>query len=206
MTEPIERHQPREIEPVGDLIAFDPGVDHPACALFRSGVLRCAERVRVDAPPDLPQVDRCVRVAIAAARWAIALDANPRYLIVEWPQVYTRGKSKGDPNDLLLLAGIDAAFAAIMSAAVSARDVALVLRSPKPAEWAGQLPKTTKGNPWDSVRARRIRSRLSEEELLNVESSHDAIDAVGIGLHALGRFERHVVFDGVTPDLDPNVS
>lgn len=190
---------PRQIQPVGDLVAFDPGVVHPAGALYRGGVLVRAERVPVDAPPSLDRLDRCVRVGVAVLEWAIGLGARPRYLCAEWPQVYRATKSKGDPNDLLLLAGIDGAFAALLHVYGARIDQAIMLVSYTPAEWAGQLPKATTGDPWASARGQRVHGRLSEAERAAVVPSHDSVDAIGIGLFALGRFARKRVRPGAVP-------
>lgn len=192
---------PVRVEPVGDLLAFDPGADHPAVALFRCGVLRSSERLRPDASwAQLCVLDRSIRIATAAIRWAMALDADPVALVVEHPQVYRGGKSKGDPADLLLLATINGALGGVLSYAVAPRDRALVVLSPTPGEWAGQLPKATKGDPWKSPRAALVRDRLSPAELEVVQSTHDAIDACGLGLWALGRFDVRRVLPGVVED------
>lgn len=187
-------------EPVGDLLAFDPGAEHPACALFRGGLLVAAERVRLDPEwAELPPVSRAVRVAEACVRWGIGREAEPRVLVCEHPQVYRAGKSKGDPADLILLSAINGAVAGILSLALAARDVGLVIHSPTPGEWAGQLPKSTTGDAWASPRGQRVRSHLSEAEVLLVQSTHDAIDAAGLGLWALGRLAPVRVFPGALP-------
>lgn len=190
------------VEPVGDLLTFDPGAEHPAAALFRGGVLLSAERVKLD--PDwagLPPLARAVRIAEASLRWAVgrADCVEPRVLVCEHPQVYRASKSKGDPNDLILLATINGALAGALAMAVAKRDVGLVLLSPTPAEWAGQLPKATTGDPWRSPRGLRIRERLTVDEAAVVQVTHDAIDAVGIGLHVLGRLAPRHVYPGALP-------
>lgn len=187
------------IDPVGDLLAFDPAASNPAGALFRGGVLVCAERIKLD--PDwatLPVLDRCVRIAGNAVRWAIGLDAVPQTLICEHPQVYKASKSKGDPNDLLLLATINGALGGILSYAAAGRDQGVTMLSPTPAEWIGQLPKVTTGDAWKSPRGQRIHSKLSVAELEVCEATHDAIDAAGLGLWALGRLDRIRVFPGAS--------
>jgi hypothetical protein len=178
------------------MLALDPGLNHPAAALFRGGILVSAERVKVGTGlTDLPTAERCVRVAAAVVRWGMGLNMNPRWLVVEWPQIYRASKSKGDPNDLTPLAGIGSALAGMLSVALSPRDIYLGVLSPTPAEWAGQVPKSEKGDPWKSPRGARVRSRLSEAEVTAVLPSHDAVDAVGLGLWALGRFEPKRVYD-----------
>ena len=111
-------------------------------------------------------------------------------LVIEWPQVYRAGKSKGDPADLLPLVGVGMCLAGLLHPGA--------IKSPTPAEWIGQLPKSTTGDPWASARGQRIGSRLSDVERGRVVPSHDAVDAVGIGLYCLGRLERRRVFPGAT--------
>ncbi len=102
----------------------------------------------------------------------------PDKLVIEWPQVYTRAKSKGDPNDMLPVAAV----AGIVIASLSA-DVVL---TPRPAEWKGQVPK--------DVHNARVMRRLTPEERNRVDAAqlpkslaNNAIDAIGLGLWALGR-------------------
>ncbi len=199
------------VEHAGDLLVVDPALNSPGAALFRGGVLTAAEKVRID--PDyakLPIGERVGRVAADVVRWVIARNAAPRYLAVEWPQIYQRTHQKGakrgaDNNDLLGLAGVCGAVVGILQLGMARRDVALTVVSPTPGEWAGQLPKATTGDAKSSPRALRILSRLSPAERNCVPASHDAIDAVGLGLFCLGRFERRRVMPGVLPirpDLD----
>ena len=49
----------------------------------------------------------------------------------------------------------------------------------KPAEWKGQVPK--------KIMNERVLSKLSAQERAIVKDNHNAIDAVGLGLHVLGR-------------------
>lgn len=185
------------IDPVGDLLAFDPAANNPAGALFRGGILHCAERLSLDKSwKELPPLDRCVRIAAHAVRWAMAMDAVPRVLICEHPQIYRAAKSKGDPNDLILLATINGALGGILSYAAAGRDQGVVMLSPTPAEWIGQLPKVTTGDGWKSPRGERIRGKLSVAERAVCDGTHDAIDATGLGLFALGRLDRVRVFPG----------
>jgi len=103
----------------------------------------------------------------------ITIDA----IAVEWPQVYT--KSKGDNNDLLPLAGVDTALYALLQPDE--------LHTFLPNEWKGQLPK--------SVCHERIKTRLSADELNTIQKTrksllHNVLDAAGIGLYALCRFDK----------------
>lgn len=101
----------------------------------------------------------------------------PNHLVIELPQVYVRSRSKGDPNDLIMLAGLVGAFVYNFDS----RDGHKLY---KPAEWKGQVPK--------DIMETRIKGRLSEAELHAVELparslAHNVWDAVGLGLAHLGR-------------------
>lgn len=103
-------------------------------------------------------------------------------LVVEWPRVYASriraGEAKGDPNDLLALAGVVSAIAAHWEKRGS-------VFSYVPSEWKGQIPKDICGA--------RIMNRLSVAEgslitaVKPASKRHNTIDAVGLGLHHLGR-------------------
>lgn len=172
---------------VGDLLAVDPSIRSPGAALFRAGKLVAAARIKFSIDTKLNDAERCLAAADAVAQWANQIGAKPDAIAFEWPQVYTAAKSKGNPNDLIPMAGVDLALATGFTIAAAMRKVRLQLLSCKPAEWIGQLPKTTRGSAKSSPRAARIMSRLDPGELSVVPDQHDAIDAIGIGLHFLGR-------------------
>lgn len=170
------------------LLAVDPGLRYPAAALFVGGVLVCASRVKVKLDTKAPMVERCRDIALAVEAWHRKQSVHdPEILVVEFPQIYTADKSKGDPNNLTPLACIDGALAALFK-----RSKVL---SPKPKDWTGNLPKSEDGDPWKSPRGLRVWGRLTPDERKVVVPSHDAIDSVGLGLWALGRFERRRVYD-----------
>lgn len=116
-------------------------------------------------------------------------------LVIEFPRIYTAGKQvkrddhgnarSTDPNDLLPLVGVGTAVAALMP------DTEIVTLYPD--EWKGSVSKF----------AMNIRTcgRLSADERKTVEAKdpdpdkphdkgHNVWDAVGIGLHYVGRLER----------------
>lgn len=115
-------------------------------------------------------------------------------LVWEWPHVYQRERSHADPADLLALAAVGGAVAAVAESLWPG----LVVKTVEPGEWSGQVPKNKTGDPWASPRGRRIHERLTATERALVPRSHDALDAVGIGLHALGRFAPRRVFPGAS--------
>lgn len=192
---------------VRSFIALDPAFGKTSAAgltYWREGVLRRCDAVRP--PPNrvapASRGDQC-QVMISAiigklAQWG-ALEAGA--IVYEWPQVYRAARAPGDPNDLLGLVAVAAGVASQLEALAAernGRDGSLLILSPTPAQWAGQLPKTKTGDPWLSLRGQRVASRLSPAERALVPKSHDAIDAVGIGLWAVGRFEPRRVFDGAS--------
>lgn len=90
-------------------------------------------------------------------------------VVCEFPKVYPRGKSKGDPEDLLQLAAV-----------VGAIGPDVIYR---PYEWKGQTPKV--------ISIARTQAALTDEERARVRlprnKKHqlDVWDAVGIGLYHL---------------------
>ena len=93
------------------------------------------------------------------------------HFISEVPQVYRVGASKGDPDDLIQLAGVVGVFSALFTATT--------YTGVKPREWKGQVPK--------DVHHARLVKTLTPEELAMVEAAappslrHNVLDAVGIG-------------------------
>lgn len=188
---------PHPYPSVGDLLAVDPATRSPGVALFRGGALVAADTIKID--PDIHELGigaRCPRVAAEILRWAFASGASPKFLVLEWPVIYPEGKAKkgkrGEkrhvrPADILKIAGVGAAVAGMLSLSMSHRNVGLQVASPEPAEWIGQVPKATTGDAWASPRGALVRACLSAAELERVAGGHDSIDAVGLGLWALGR-------------------
>jgi hypothetical protein len=177
------------------LLAVDPSVRSPGAALFDSAghLVACTRLlITLEVSPKL-EGQRWLAVALAIANWVAKQGRRPSELVYELPQIYTWSKSKGDPNDLIGLAGVGAALSGIYS---NAR-----VTTPKPDEWvqgtskvcvackgkAKKKCKTCEGSAWKTPRGQRIRSRLSAAELALVPDQNDAIDAVGIGLFVLGR-------------------
>lgn len=165
------------------LLAVDPSVRSPGAAILDRGQLVEVKRFIVKASC-MSDGQRWLLVARTIYEWSLTrapLDA----LVYERPQIYTWAKSKGDPNDLIGLAGVGAALSGILFV----ENPELEVRTPTPADWIGQVAKTTKGSAKESPRAKMILSRLSPAELALVPDQHDAIDAVGLGLWACGRLE-----------------
>jgi hypothetical protein len=171
----------------------------------------------------LPDGARWLRVAHEIASWANARGAV-QTVVFERPQWYQRGKSKGDPNQLAGVAGVAANVTGILSThepiavlsptpsewigQVSKVCPACNGKKTEPAPMLQQMMDNTRKKPkrvkrvcvechnsaWGTPRGRRIWSRLSEAERALCPDQNDAIDAVGIGLWALGRLEKISVF------------
>ncbi len=168
----------------GWFVAVDPAVLHPAAAVFDRGVLVAASRVKIPgAWAKLDRGERTRAVGKKIATWCLEACSleTPLALVTEVPEVYGGRGGRGDPNDLILLALVCGAVAGYL-------DVETIGVLPK--EWTGGVKKGTTGDPWASPRGGIIRRRLSAAEFAVVVPSHDAIDAVGIGLRVLYRLER----------------
>lgn len=147
-----------------DVLSIDPGVHRVGLALFEDQGLAFAAMFPVpDGPFDYPRAPR---------------------VLLEVPRIYPASRQKGDPNDLLALARIVGRLQEHYLAAGA--DVELV----EPRTWKGTLPK--------EAMTERIRGRLSAAERARVAPvarslEHNVLDAVGIGLHALGRLSPRKV-------------
>ena len=170
------------------LLALDPGIRYPACALFADRELVSASRISLPGKlTKLNMAERVRHIGNLLYGWVtgVLIDVPLDRIVYEVPQIYSRRKSKGDPNDLIPLA--------MVAGYLSGRFPNTQAHGLKPREWCGQLPKVTKGDPWASPRGELVARRLDAAERACIVSSHDAIDAVGIGLHDLERLRRRVL-------------
>lgn len=184
------------------LLAVDPSVRSPGAAFFMDNRLVACARVAIkdDQRVDVSEGARWLGVATTILAWASGRGAlrGALTLVYERPQIYTWAKGKGDPNDLIGLAGVGAALTGRLAALVPH----FTVLTPKPDEWAGQISKvcpvckgkakrkckTCEGSAFRTPRGQRIMARLDAAERALVPDQHDALDAVGIGLFALGRY------------------
>ncbi len=188
------------------LLGLDPGLNSPGVALFGDHGLLAAARFNTEEYASTRDGERWLNVARVLAGWALShlgrLQPDLLTVVFERPQVYTREKSKGDPNHLVSIAGVAANLTGILSV-----HGPITIDSPHPGEWIGQLKKTCptcgknlkkcpecKGSAWNTPRGRRILSRLSAAERAPVPDQNDAIDAVGLGLYELRRLAPRTHF------------
>lgn len=172
-----------------NIVALDPGVRNPAICLLIDGTVIKAQRVKLPVKwAKLPPGERSRQIGNLIVNTVEQISKKPiTTVIYEWPQIYRIGKSKGNPNKLLPLVAVGATVAALIGAET---------QSPTPHEWIGNLPKSEKGDPWQSPRGQFIKRRLSKEELENVQNTHDAIDACGLALFCAGRLKLQHVYPG----------
>lgn len=174
------------------ILSLDPGLRGCGVACFEAGHLTaCAYLKNSVLQGDGPEAV----LSMARIVWSWAPDTET--LIFEHPRVYTASKSKGDNNDLMPLVAIGYVVASQFSSA----------NRVYPHEWKGSMKK--------SVCNRRVLGRLTIVERSIVERAvaqfltkktldealsderwkgHNVLDAVGIGLHQVERFERHRVW------------
>lgn len=187
------------------ILALDPAIRSPGVAAFHAGKLVACARIKVSKKVnDLGEDERLgERVHIVAGLigewfrlgpWTIAR-SEPLTVIYEWPQIYGRKTRKGDPNDLLKVLAVGAAVAQLYTPTPT-------IITPTPAQWShGTSKSTKKGEEWTSQRGAMVWRRLDERErLVTAGANHDVVDAIGLGLHACGRFEPVRVNAGATPD------
>lgn len=122
-------------------------------------------------------------MALAVHQWC---SCDVKGIIIEHPRIYPQSsQQKGDPNDIVSVAAVGAAIAAV-------RDWHGV-ESVYPANWKGQVPK--------DVMTERIRRSLAVEESVVIEPcaaslKHNVLDAIGMGLHKLNRINKRVIANG----------
>lgn len=123
-----------------------------------------------------------LQIRISVVRFGME---QPERFWGECPVSYQAGAQKGDQNDLIHLAGF------VYMIAGAFENSALCQYTPR--EWKGTIEK--------EQMADRIIGRLDAAENAAVRQAgvltHNIWDAVGIGLHALGRLERKRVFGGI---------
>ncbi len=171
-------------------IAVDPGLRGCGLAIFDldSKKLVHAEYVRNTERHGFDFVAaRAMTLEIRKAVFAAfpGVGPLPERFWGECPLSYVAGSQKGDQNDLIHLAGFIYMIAGAFDGSALCQFT--------PREWKGTIEK-------DQM-ADRIIGRLDSEENARVRKAgaltHNIWDAVGIGLHALGRLERKRVFGGI---------
>lgn len=152
------------------LLTLDPGSKVCGLALFDGTELQTAWLARTKG--DWFEMARACYLSVVARTHPDKVGT----LVIEKPQIYVQSRQKGDANDLIPLALVEGALAAFLTPSS--------IHEYKPAQWKGQVPK--------EVQIERIKSRLTAAENKRVEKTpkslmHNIFDAVGLGLHHVGR-------------------
>lgn len=167
------------------LVSIDPGLRSCGVAIWRKTQLYHAAHVKSLGREEevaeqwLLMADTLWNHVIETSRKVGARTEDRVTIAIEKPQVYARSRSKGDPNDLINLAGVVGAITELLGRSFDAKVVAYL-----PAEHKGNVPK--------EVTADRMFQRLTDMEkgrlVLPAKSlQHNVFDAVWIGLYHLGR-------------------
>lgn len=154
------------------ILSFDPGLRGTGVAVFDNKRLVKAAYVRS------PEKKLRGAPAWQAMAEAVAKEFPGPYqaILHEQMQIYRAGLQKGNPNDLLELAGVCGWICGLLKPPE--------VKSYFPREWKGQVPK--------EIHGRRILAALSAAEQATFQDCpksllHNLLDGVGIGLHYLGR-------------------
>jgi hypothetical protein len=157
------------------LVAIDPGKKHNGYAIFELGVLIEADLVKGHGALD---------AARNTARTVNSFPSGFNKLVVEDQQLY-RGVSRANPNDMLAVAYVSGALAALIPHTE--------LIQPMPRVWTKGKPKEIRHKILLDWRA----SPLEDSELQLLSSiklpktlKHNVLDAVALGLYALGRLKK----------------
>ena len=159
------------------LLSIDPGLHAVGAAVFdttSSNDLVWAGLIKnhVDAHPSNPSYHSMIWRGMVDAVDAEmhVLGYAPDRMAVELPQVYVASRSKGDPNDLIMLTGVVGGLVHWFTGLT-------FLYSPR--SWKGTVDK--------KVMTERILKHLSEEERSKIQKApkslwHNVVDGIGLGL------------------------
>lgn len=187
-----------------NLLAIDPGVTWCGVAVFNLATKRLIMAGRIKGKGFKGDIENLCVLARAVYQYATRTKTGEFHeFVFEWPQIYA-GKQRGrkDPNDLLPLAALDA----LVLAQFAERGRPGSTRLYHPHDW--------KGSKHANATAKMVIDRLDPSEQFAVEDLpefkqhliesdregtevshpvHNTLDAVGVGLKHLGRFERRRV-------------
>lgn len=186
---------------LGTFVAIDPGINTSGVALFRAGRLVAASSISIDKLDENP-LSRANRMGMAIANWLVFIKAEPRAVVVEW--MNSRGGTTPKSDSLFMPTAVSGAAVGYIQSCMLDHGVVKVVTVDQ-GEWPkGTQKSKAKKDLWNSSRSRRILKKLEGKELLilrddtpagrldggeNYSIGHDALDAIAIGLDALGRWD-----------------
>lgn len=156
------------------LVSIDPGVRGCGVAVFNGDLIQA---FYVKNPVERGD-DYAAASNVASAVNNSISQYRANTAIIECPMVYSGAKQKGAQSDIVAVAGVSYSLAARLSA--TGIDCFRVF----PYQWKGQVPK--------EIMLNRIILTLASTEQNAIQKTskslrHNVLDAVGIGLHHLGR-------------------
>jgi hypothetical protein len=166
-----------------DLLTIDPGLRGTGVAAFQVGRLAAAWLLCSRANGDL-----AIEEIFASADKTIFLSAYDD-IVVELPQTYGgRGAGRTDANVLIRLGAL---AGTLVGGAIRTAKYRTRMRFVAPNEWKSNVdPDIVLGRIWALLDDK-------EKEIVRAASGkrakgwdHNVLDAVGIGLHQVGRMER----------------
>jgi len=172
------------------LLSVDPGKKYSGVAFFRDGVLVAADRPWPGRNSQLPDVELLLGTVAAVIEWGDQLEPAGYDVAAEWMEM--RGRRSPTTYTLPPLWGVGASVAAIAKSRGFEGQLLPV------STWKGPLPKK-KHHPMilaaltpAEVAVVVEATGQTLEALIAVQSADasDVVDAVGIGLVALGRDPR----------------
>ena len=156
-----------------NVIAIDPGEDC-GIAFFHQGILQaawCMDHARAI-------VHVAQMIDITPPGWQLSIP----HIVSEKPVIYPVARTKVDPNGLITLAIKAGGFLGLAAARHDATSQLV-----EPATWKRQLDKGVAGKRiWRSLTDAE-RDNARNLTILSKEKAHNAVDAIGIGLHVIGR-------------------
>ncbi|NTX15501.1 hypothetical protein HUA76_32505 [Myxococcus sp. CA056] len=173
-------------------VSIDPGLRHCGVAVFDAPLHERATLLAAGLPKNPEHqggelsLASWASMAFAVREWLRSrVGDEPFQLILEMPRVYAAAHQKGDQNDLIQLAGVVGMLGGFLPNVASRRSV-------YPRDWKGTVDA--------DAFIERIKQRLDAAEHLCVELPsaatihHNVWDAIGIGLHTLGRLAPRRVY------------
>lgn len=174
------------------IVAIDPGFRDCGVAVFDKGLLQHCDHVKCSATA-LVEAVQFTETARSVVDYIKSLNVGNSFdLVIEYPQQYAR--SPAPRESVQKLVGVIGSLVSQFHQATGGLGVKV--STYKPREWKGQVPKDVMFN--------RIISRLSETEfetlppISRTRLSH-VYDAIGIGLHHLGRLKGVAAYKDAVP-------
>lgn len=167
------------------LVSIDPGVRSCGVALWGHDDQLISAGLAWSVYPLEEGANAWVAMVIGVERWIYTVPSTlPVEIAIEFPRIYPAAHQKGDQNDLLELAAVVGGIVARLGLCGTRERV-------YPRDWKGTIDAD------DMIT--RVQQRITPAEYGRVELpakslQHNVWDAVGIGLHRLGRLAPRRIY------------